>query len=332
MAYTNGSSAIDWKTVNIEVIHSLAGLETLAPEWRALHRQCPRATPFQSPEWLIPWTRHMFRGGEIQALAIRDTGVLTGFAPLFCWGVDRRVVSFLGAGISDYGDLLFAPDREPECVAAVSDFLTSRKDHWDALDLQEIRAGSALLTGQSVEVSSVCPVLDLATYPDTMDRKHRTDVRRAQNKLRKAEINFAANTEEFHRLYQARWGEIDPSLRQLHQEAAANFFAAALLRLGILRLDGNPAAAIFAFTTGSTLYCYLSAFDPAMAKISPGAVLLAWILDQAISEKIKEVDFLRQNEPYKYLWGARDRLNYRITGSALSYPPLSARIQGIQPG
>src|SRR5437879_4293087 len=105
--------------MNINVIDSREGLERLHPEWSELYGRCPRATPFQSPQWLVPWTRYLFKGGEIWALAIRDNGELIGFAPLFCWGINRRTVSFLGAGISDYGDLLFAPGLERECVAAV---------------------------------------------------------------------------------------------------------------------------------------------------------------------------------------------------------------------
>src|SRR5437868_940235 len=97
-----------------EIIDSLAGLESLAGEWSRLHACCPRATPFQSPQWLVPWTRHLFGGGRILAIAIRDGGVLVGFAPLFCWGIEKRTISFLGAGISDYGDLLFAPGLENE--------------------------------------------------------------------------------------------------------------------------------------------------------------------------------------------------------------------------
>jgi len=36
-------------------------------------------------------------------------------------------------------------------------------------------------------------------------------------------------------------------------------------------------------------------------------------IEAAIEEGFKEVDFLRQREPYKYLWGARDRVSHRIT-------------------
>ena len=35
--------------------------------------------------------------------------------------------------------------------------------------------------------------------------------------------------------------------------------------------------------------------------------------EQAIAEGMTEIDFLRHPESYKYLWGARDRINYKIS-------------------
>ena len=35
--------------------HAEAEVERLVPEWQALWRRIPDATPFQSPEWLLSW-------------------------------------------------------------------------------------------------------------------------------------------------------------------------------------------------------------------------------------------------------------------------------------
>src|SRR4051794_17507343 len=169
--------------MSIETIGNLAGMEALRSEWLALWRECPRAAPFQAPQWLLPWTAHLFGGGQIRIVAIRDGARLVGLAPLFCWGTNERRMSFLGAGISDYGDLLFAPGCEAACVAAVRQFLSGVQEQWDVLDLQELRTGSGLLEGWPADECSVCPVLDLRSWPASMDDKQRTDWRRARNKL-----------------------------------------------------------------------------------------------------------------------------------------------------
>jgi CelD/BcsL family acetyltransferase involved in cellulose biosynthesis len=232
-----------------------------------------------------------------------------------------RTVSFLGAGVSDYGDVLYSPGREDECVSAVWSVLSTRQDRWHVLDLQELRSGSALLEGRDVEKYSVCPVLDLGAYPESMDHKHRTDLHRAQNKIRKhPEVEFAMAAEEslfglleeFLILYAARWGKMDASIQAFHREVAARFLASGDLRLCALRIDKVPAAAVYSFRKGRVLYCYLSGFEPAMSKLSPGAVLLNWLIEGELEAGAKEVDFLRKPEAYKYLWGARDRANYTL--------------------
>lgn len=304
-----------YTSARIDLIDSLPGLERLRSEWSKLSLECPRATPFQSPQWLVPWTRHLFKGGQIWTLAIRDGTQLIGFAPLFRWGSDRRVVSFLGAGISDYGDLLFTPGRESECVNAVRSFLNDMRNGWDTLDLREVRSGAGLLQAYPAEPYSVCPVLALAPDSNRTGPKHLARVRRAQASARKRydlQFGFTDNIEDFFPLYEARWGPLDDSLRLFHREVASGFLASRQLRLGLLRINDVPAAAMYTFRMGATLYYYLGGFNAAMAKLSPGAMLLGWIIEQAIAQGLKEVDFLRHPEPYKYLWGARDRVNYRI--------------------
>ena len=88
------------------------------------------------------------------------------------------------------GDLLFAPDRQSDCAAAVRGFLVNKRGEWDRIDLQELRAGSPFLNGGqpdqcTADQCSICPVLDLSGWPASMDSKYRTDVRRATNRLAK---------------------------------------------------------------------------------------------------------------------------------------------------
>ena len=49
-----------------------------------------------------------------------------------------------------------------------------------------------------------------------------------------------------------------------------------------------------------------------MQAYSPGTLLIAYALEDAVSRGDSEFDFLRGNEPYKYRWGARDRFNRRV--------------------
>ena len=42
----------------IREIESLDELDSIRTDWLALWRSLPAATPFQSPDWLIPWWKH----------------------------------------------------------------------------------------------------------------------------------------------------------------------------------------------------------------------------------------------------------------------------------
>src|SRR3954454_7806777 len=102
--------------LNVESIDSLQVLEALEPEWRELWQRDAAATPFEGPDWLLPWTRHLWGGGRLRILGVRDGRELVALAPLFFWGYggcpEVIRVSFLGAGITDHLGMLAAPGYE----------------------------------------------------------------------------------------------------------------------------------------------------------------------------------------------------------------------------
>ena len=102
----------------------------------------------------------------------------------------------------------------------------------------------------------------------------------------------------------------DPRVLALHRDAAPGLLAAGALRLQVLRLGGVPAAAHYALLGGGgRVLLYLSGFDAARARESPGAILLGELIAWALAEGWRELHFLRGDEDYKYAWGATDRFN-----------------------
>ena len=95
----------------LEVVTTTAGLEGLAPEWTALWQRAPAATPFQSPEWLLPWWRH-FGNDAPRVLCVRAGGRLVGLLPLYLLRApDCSKLLPLGIAVSDYLDGLFEGGR-----------------------------------------------------------------------------------------------------------------------------------------------------------------------------------------------------------------------------
>ena len=68
-------------------------------------------------------------------------------------------------------------------------------------------------------------------------------------------------------------------------------------------------AAIFAFQYRDKLLYYQAGYDPAYSKYSPGLTLMALVIEYAISKGLKEYDFLRGDEEYKWKWTN----DYRMT-------------------
>lgn len=323
-----------------EVVNSLEGMEGLANEWRELWSADPYGTPFQSPDWLIPWTRHLWGGGKLRILTVRQNGRLAALAPFFLWGYGGRPevlrLSFLGSGISDYLDVLCAADCAGESIQTILGWLTDAEAEWDLCDLQELQVHSPLLRygGQRLkrDTCSVCPVLRLhGSFRDQLaglGGKFRRSLRTAEKRLwgrgavefvRADAANCGTLLRRLFELHAGRWHErgergmfATERLRAFHSETAARFCEQGMLRLYGLILDGQPIAVQYNFTAKRRVYAYQAGFDTAWTRESPGAVLLAHTIEDAIAEGAREFDFLRHPEPFKYAWGAADSFTTRL--------------------
>jgi CelD/BcsL family acetyltransferase involved in cellulose biosynthesis len=317
------------------VVNSLDGLRALESEWRELWRRDRSATPFHSPDWLIPWTRYLWGGGKLQVVTLRRGGRLAAVTPFFVWGYGRGELrlSLLGCGISDYLGMISVPGFADEAAGAVARWMTQPEVEWNSCDLQELRPGDPLLaaaqrfTGLEPWQCSVCPVMSLrGSLKEQLAEtaaKFRRSIRTAEKRLHEAgDVEFVRATAEdvdwvidaLFDLHTARWQECGesgmfarPSLRKFHREVAHRFARNDMLRLYGLLVNGQCVAVQYNFAANRRVYAYLAGFDPAWNRSSPGAVLLAHSIEDAIAEGDREFDFLRQAEEFKYSWGAVDQ-------------------------
>ena len=333
-------TGLEISALTIEECISEEQLQALGQAWSVLWTRCPQATPFQSPEWLIPWWRH-FGQSELWVLLVHHEENLVGLAPFFVESDSRtgeRTLLLLGTGISDYLDPLFLPGYESIGATAVISHLEANADCWDRCDFQQLPGSSALLgaavgSGLTSEVSvqEVCPVLKLPSdtrelpgrVPTHMLQKLRYYRRRlarttAVRVEQVHEENFGEFFANFIRLHQARWSDRAQSgaletdnVQTFHREAARNLLTIGALRLYALSFDHEIAATLYGFSHQGRAFYYLSGFDPQFAEFSPGTVMIGYAIEQAIAEGAGEFDFLRGREAYKYMWGAKGRLNYR---------------------
>jgi CelD/BcsL family acetyltransferase involved in cellulose biosynthesis len=321
-----------------ETIGSIAGLERLKPEWADLWARIPTATPFQSPAWLLPWWRHL-GGGELLSVAVRRSGRLVGLAPMFVY-VDAGVRKLLpiGIGISDHHDVLLDPAVEAAAATALFACLRRERGRWHICEFEELRPAARLLALRSppgwsdvARENGHCPVLPLregaAEIRDCIPRGKFDNVRLARSRARRrgavaleraTPATVGELLEALIHLHGALWasrGEAgvltDPRVRNFHREAAPALLAAGVLRLYALRIGGQIVGVYYGFLHRGRAYAYLTGVDPAYSFESPGTVLFAHAIEEAMREGAGEFDWLRGREPYKYAWGAKDRPNVR---------------------
>jgi CelD/BcsL family acetyltransferase involved in cellulose biosynthesis len=324
----------------IEEIAALDALEALRPPWSALCDRSPRATPFQRPEWLIPWWR-AFQPGEPWVLAVRREDQLVALAPFLTYGQgDRKAVAFCGGGVSDYCDVITDQGCEDAATVALLAHLAARRERWETGDFEPVPEGSPLLHvpppagfEAATEPRDVCPGLDLPGRVEdlrevvpTRQLSNLRKYRRKAGELGKLLLRTLDGggreelLETVLRFYLERRRELghplpldDEPLRAFHREAAAGFDGRGALGLYALELDGRPIAALYGFREKETFACYMQGFDAARAPLSPGVLGLGAVIEDLIGRGVRRVDFLRGREPYKYWWGARDRETFRRT-------------------
>ena len=104
---------------------------------------------------------------------------------------------------------------------------------------------------------------------------------------------------------------LTPERRSFLETLTRTMADADSLQLAFLDVGGKPVSATMSFLEGDRLLLYNSGYDPEYRHLSVGLLLKAYELRGAIEQGLREYDFLRGNEPYKYDLGGNDRVLYR---------------------
>lgn len=105
------------------------------------------------------------------------------------------------------------------------------------------------------------------------------------------------------------------------------------LRLGILRLDGKPAAAQFWIVSGGTAHCARLAYDEAYKKLAVGVVLTNFMIAHVLDhDRVNKLDYGYGRDEYKRGWmkDAREYYGFMAFNPSTPVGRLSAirHIQG----
>ena len=323
-----------------------SGFTALASEWNDLLARSRFDTLFLTYEWQTTWWQQLGEGDLwIVAFRQPESGRLIGIAPLYQllrqngpWA-GSYVFHLVGCTeVSDYLDLIIEAGQEEAVYESLCHWLHSAAaPAWDVLDLCNLPEASLSYqtlplivrgAGHRVEVTQedVAPFIPLPSrYDDYLservDKKQRHEIRRKQRRAEREAVvgfyvvgpehNLTREVDDFIALQQASRPDkeafMTPEMQRFFHYAARRMLDAGHLRLTFLTLNGIKAATYFSFEYKGPLLLYTSGYDTGdFAPLSPGWVLLAYLIQHSIAEGLKVFDFLQGDEEYKYRFGSQD--------------------------
>jgi CelD/BcsL family acetyltransferase involved in cellulose biosynthesis len=180
----------------------------------------------------------------------------------------------------------------------------------------------------------VCPYVSLPDsieqFTQRLGRKLRKTLRRGERQLRRdyQRVEFKRHDEfgsvkdgmnAFFILHQKRWesrGMLgvfnSQKVRDWYLEWAKQFANNGWLALYFLTANDEPTAADLCFEYKRVMHSGLTGFDPDFYEYDVGNLLTEHIMKNCIQKGIKEYDFMKGSEPYKFHWDAKYRRNTNI--------------------
>jgi CelD/BcsL family acetyltransferase involved in cellulose biosynthesis len=119
--------------------------------------------------------------------------------------------------------------------------------------------------------------------------------------------------------------------RAFHADFAAAALERGWLRLWFLEFDGRPIASLYGWRVGDRYAYFNSGFDPGVARLRPGLVLLAGVIRSALEEGAAEFDLLLGDEAYKSRFAERARTVSDVT-LARDLPHAASLVVGAEYG
>ncbi len=318
--------------------------EVPVDEWDALLGRLAFPSPFLSRRFLLPWHRAFGEGRDARAAEWSPPGGPVEGLLFLCRRRGGGWEFLGGEEVADYLDAAVVPGREE---AFWRDFLEEGLPALGGgpLVLPGIVEGSlslALLPRLCRETGCSCLVEEMDRAPFVplpgsfeeylalLGKKERHELRR---KMRRAAellpgVSFrrtrtaeelARDLPSFLELHRKSRPDketfMDDRMERFFREVAERFLPAGELELAFLSDGGEDVASVFQFRAGDATLLYNSGYDPSRRAAHPGLVLIARCIGHAIAEGVREYDFLRGTERYKYDLGGVDRVVYRVTVS-----------------
>lgn len=282
-------------------------------------------------------------------LACDDKDDLVGVLPLWSPPESHGSLVRRTENLGNYYTCLFQPilcqerEKAGQALRCMVEVVADTRSQWSSLSLHPLPAdgwhvkeivdafaGKGLTARQYVAFGNWyldCPGMDFATYFASRRKKLRSTIRSKTNQLARTAAfdirvvqrldEVEAAYAEYLDVYNSSWKvpepypDFIPNLMRLLAKRGA-------LRLGLLHIDGVPAAAQLWFVHGGVAHIFKLAYRENYAHFSVGSLLQMHMMEYVLdTDHVSVVDFLSGDDEYKANWmsARRERIGLEIINS-----------------
>lgn len=311
--------------MEIQAVSTLQEFLALAPEWQRLWERQRGRTVFQHHAWLAAFLEAYCATEKWLVLTARKGGVLAAVLPV--WD-DSKAGHWrlIGSPNADYQVLL----GEEDALTALMRSLAAHGAR--ALLLESMPEGKVLFSqladqgfGVVADPTPVpCPHLELTPAKlEAVCRRGgmKDNLRRLAKigplrlRMIEGETGRLAMLETLFEQHRRKW-DVTQGTSQFHDEATRAFYRclcrapalADILHFSVLEAGEQVLACHFGFICDSTFIYYKPSFDTAFK--GSGMVMIGKLMEEALRLGLREFDFTRGSEPYKFEMATGVRHNH----------------------
>lgn len=334
-------------------------LQQLCSDWRRLQSGLSRPEIFLHLDWIAAWWRSFGHRYELVAPVLSRAGQVVAILPLVRQG--SRLM-YLGHSVADYCDFLHDGEDPSRALALALDGLLDYTRSWDVIEFSNVPETSRLAAAINElgerwrsridkSAGNPCPTLSFGA-----DKQQALASVLAKDKLKKAvrylgrrgelrfhhiedKADFEVHFEEFMRQHirrsaiaGRRSAFLNDDYVGFYRGLVETFGLKSEIRFSVLEVGDSPVAYHFGTLFASKYLFYKPTFDVDYWDLSPGQVLLWYLLDYCRTADVNEFDFGQGGESYKYRFAneVRQNMNYTLYAPRISASTLRLRARAVE--
>jgi len=317
--------------LHLQIVRDYAGFKQLRKDWLTLDALSSRATLFQSYHWCDLALKNDDVTSEPYICCVYDGTRMVGVLPLkIIQKKFRKILTGLAEPFQEFTDMLVAPNYSPQRIFdEIHDALEISGA--DYVHFGQVRQDSALYPAMRNWIPAVgevdaAPFVDLrqnadyAAFHKTVRTKTRKNMRNAHNSMeRSAPVRHYTDSKSIlldqviTRTFDGRsaWLEekgltssafaSDEFQKYLENFRPGNGSPIECLALSLHHGD-TVIAEQWGFVYGDRYYAFISNWNSAYAKFSPGKLHLGYVIETCYEKGLAVAEFMVPAVPYKKTW------------------------------